>query len=219
MRTKRDEPRRLFPLAPTQDLLHRTLQVVVPEHFELASQIGERQLVRFQERLLRGSRISSMKRSAARHAPQTEDVELAFLPVGLGVGFIPIHLAFAAPGIALRDETFPPRQPHRHFFRAHIFAHRRLGYVDLRVLHPQPPEDPPGRVPLLAVPLAAGLPNRINERDRRRQLRLLPFGNLALTRHGASQRLSHHPPVDPQLPGNPFDRLFAVFVLTAYLFK
>ena len=100
-----------------------------------------------------------------------------------------------------------------------ILAHRRLGYVDLRVLHPQPPEDPPGRVPLLAMHLAVGFQNRIDQRHRRRQFRFLPFGNLAPPRHGASQRLSHHPPVDPQLPGHPFDRLLAVFVLAAYLFK
>src|SRR5712692_845886 len=68
VRTESDEPRRLLPLMAPQDFLYGTLEVVVTQHSEHATKIGERQFVRLQERLLVGVGISPMKCTPARHA-------------------------------------------------------------------------------------------------------------------------------------------------------
>src|SRR5882724_11114648 len=57
VRAESNEPRRLLPLMTTQNFLHGALQVVVTQHAEHTAEIGERQLVCFQERLLVGVRI------------------------------------------------------------------------------------------------------------------------------------------------------------------
>src|SRR5260370_34666153 len=45
VRAKADEPGGLYPLMAAQDLLHRTLEVVVPQDSKYSGKIGERQLV------------------------------------------------------------------------------------------------------------------------------------------------------------------------------
>jgi len=47
MRLKCDEPLRLLPPLPAKYLLHRGLQIVVPQATEYASKPGKRQLMRF----------------------------------------------------------------------------------------------------------------------------------------------------------------------------
>src|ERR1035441_7470021 len=61
VRTERDKSRRLFPLMTPQIYLYPSRQVVVTQHPEHAAKIGKRQFVRFQEGLLVGVRIGSMK--------------------------------------------------------------------------------------------------------------------------------------------------------------
>src|SRR5437868_12441314 len=57
VRAESDEPRGLFPLTAAQNLLHCAAQVIEPESTKNASKPLERQLVRFQKRLLSGVRI------------------------------------------------------------------------------------------------------------------------------------------------------------------
>jgi hypothetical protein len=53
VRAECHEPHRLIPPIATQDLAHRTRQIVVPQQVENAAEVGESLLVRFKERLLR----------------------------------------------------------------------------------------------------------------------------------------------------------------------
>src|SRR5919108_6487159 len=107
VRTKRDEPTVFLSLVPAQDLLHCTFQVVESKQREHPAEILERQLVRFQKSLLAGMRIGSMERSSAGHRSHAEDVHLLPLAIQLRPGFIPIHLSFAPPVVALRHKRFP----------------------------------------------------------------------------------------------------------------
>jgi hypothetical protein len=52
MRSESDESCRLFSLVTPQNLLHRTLQVVITKGFENSHEIGKPQFVCFQKRLL-----------------------------------------------------------------------------------------------------------------------------------------------------------------------
>jgi hypothetical protein len=53
MRSEGDEPRRLFPLISLQNLLHRTLQVVVPDLPKHPAEIPPRPFVRLWERAMK----------------------------------------------------------------------------------------------------------------------------------------------------------------------
>src|ERR1700677_493490 len=99
VRAESDELHRLFALMAAQDFFYRTFQIVVPQHAEDAAKIGERQLVRFQKRLLVGMRIGPMKGASAGHAAHAELIGLAPFAVEIRPTFIPVHLPLAAPGI------------------------------------------------------------------------------------------------------------------------
>src|ERR1035441_5861574 len=66
VRAEGDQALCLFPLMAAQDLLHRTLQVVVAQAAEHATEIVKCQFVRFQKSLLRGVIVGHVKRPAAR---------------------------------------------------------------------------------------------------------------------------------------------------------
>src|ERR1035441_4577251 len=63
MRSEGDESRRLLPLVAPQNLLHRTLQVVVSQDSKYSTEIEKRSFMRFQKRLLAGVREGTMKSS------------------------------------------------------------------------------------------------------------------------------------------------------------
>src|SRR5664279_2075687 len=134
VRAKTDEPRSFFPLMAAQDFLHGTLQVVVTQNTEDTAKIGERQLMRFQKRLLIGVRISPMKGATAGHAAQAENVRLAGLAVELDPAFVPIHLRLATELIRLRHKDFMPQQAHSSLPGAHILTNRRFCYLGVRSL-------------------------------------------------------------------------------------
>src|SRR5450759_1215402 len=60
VRTEGDETSRQLALIAAQNLLHRTRKVVIANPAEHAAKVMERQFVRFQKRLLRGSQIGAM---------------------------------------------------------------------------------------------------------------------------------------------------------------
>src|SRR5579871_933860 len=169
VRAESDEPHRLLPLMAAQDFLYRTPQIVVAQHAEDSAKIGECQLVRFQERLLVGMRIGSMKGASARHAAHAELVGLAPLPVELHPSFIPVHLPFAAPSVRLRHKSLPPQQTHGGSSFTHVPSHRGFGYLHFCPLPTQSRKDAVRGVPLLARRLAVALQDPIDKGDRRRQ--------------------------------------------------
>jgi len=197
----------------TQDFLHGTFQVVVTQNTEYTAKIGERQLMRFQKRLLIGVRISPMKGATAGHAAQAEHVRLSGLAVELDPAFVPIHLRLATELIRLRHKDFMPQQAHGSLPGAHILTNRRFCYLGFRSLTAQSHPYPVRRVSLLSGRLAVSLQNRVYEWDRHRQLRPLAFRNFAVRRHRATQRLPHLSPMYPQFPGHRPDRSGPMFVL------
>src|SRR4051794_4896990 len=76
VRTKRDEPSCLFPAIALEDLLHGRRQVVVPEFAEDTMKEAESQLMRFQNRLLRGGGEGAVERRSACHASHREPLQL-----------------------------------------------------------------------------------------------------------------------------------------------
>jgi hypothetical protein len=142
---------------------------------------AKRRLVCFQECLLRGMKIRSMKRRSARHTAHAEDVH--FLPVAakLGVGFEPIHLRFLAERIALRDTNLF-RGTERLLFPSHVSSDRRFGNGCLWFFFPNPLIDPMRRVPLLARRTLVRLQNRVDELLHQPQLWLLALWLLTLRR-------------------------------------
>src|SRR6266545_4046866 len=104
VRAEGDQACRLLPLMAAQNLLHRTLQVVVAQAPEHPTEIAKRQFVCFQKSLLRGVIVSHVKRSPTRHRAHREVMNPLTLAPDLGQGFVPIHLCFAAPVVDLRHE-------------------------------------------------------------------------------------------------------------------
>ena len=111
VRTEGNEASRLFPPMSAQNLLHRRGQVVIAKLAEHAAKVGERQLVRFQKRLLGGMQIGAVKRRSARHAAHRKHLQLDSLAAQIGIGFVPIDLRFHAPGITLRNAGLAHHQP------------------------------------------------------------------------------------------------------------
>jgi hypothetical protein len=104
VRAEGNEPLCLLPLMPAQNLLHSTLPIVEPQQSENTAEMLESQLVRFQKRLLAGVRVRPMERASAGHRPHAEHVQLLLLSSQLRPRFIPVHLGFLAPAVALRDK-------------------------------------------------------------------------------------------------------------------
>jgi hypothetical protein len=74
-------------------------------------------------------------------------------------------------------------------------------------------------VPLLSGRLLDRFQNRINESHCRFQLRSLSYWCLALYRNSADHRLTHHPPMNPQLLGDPSNRSTTMLILTSDLLE
>jgi hypothetical protein len=197
-----------------QNLLHRRGQVIEPQGAKDPAKPRERQLVGFKKCLLRGVRIGPMKGRAGGHRTHAEDVDFALLAVDLGKDLIPVHLCFVAKLVRLRDENLVSQQPHRGLALAHILAHRGLTDNDLRLLLLQPRPDAMRRVPLLARGSTIRFQNRVDERQRRGQLRSLPLWLLPLWRHCAGQSLPHFPPMNTQSPRYRADRPGTMLVLS-----
>src|SRR3984957_13221476 len=82
---------------PSQNLLYRTLKVVVPQDCKYSTEIEKRAFVRFQKRLLAGVREGAMEGSSTGHAAHAKDVGQLPLSADICVSFIPIHLRLLTP--------------------------------------------------------------------------------------------------------------------------
>src|ERR1022692_138904 len=219
MRSEGDESRRLLPLVAPQNLLHRTLQVVITKSFENSSKISERQFVCFQKRLLAGVREGAMESSSTGHAAHAKYVGLLSLSADIRVSFIPVHLRFATPYVGLRNERLAVDQRQLDLPFANVASNRRLGHFHLRHLRSDPAPDPMRGVPLLPWCLLVRFQNRIDEGHRRFQLRSLSYRCLALYRNGTEHRLTYHPPMNPQLLGDPSNRSSTMLILASNLLE
>src|SRR6516225_12466409 len=74
MRSEGDEARGLLSLVPSENLFHRTFEVVITELLKYATKISERPLVRFQKSLLTGMRKGAMEGSTTGHAAHAKHV-------------------------------------------------------------------------------------------------------------------------------------------------
>src|SRR5437764_52952 len=74
MRSEHKKTLRFLTPEATQYLLYRSSEIVIAETCKDSAKPGERQLMCFQKRLLRGMKIGTMKRRAACHAAHAEHV-------------------------------------------------------------------------------------------------------------------------------------------------
>jgi hypothetical protein len=159
-----------------------------------------------QKRLLRGVKIRRMKCSTARHAAHREEVRGLAAIVEVHRGLVPIHLAFAAPVIALRHERLACGQPQLFLAPLHVAPHRRFRHSRIGMLPANPFPDPVRRVPLLARRFPIALQNPVDKLSHRPQLRTASRLCFSHWRNRTGQRLPHHPPVRLQLLRHSLDR-------------
>ena len=74
-------------------------------------------------------------------------------------------------------------------------------------------------VPLLPGSFLVRFQNRIDEGPRRLQLGSLSYRCLALYRNSAQHRFTYHPPMNPQLLGDPSNRSTTMLVLASNLLE
>jgi hypothetical protein len=75
--------------------------------------VPEGQFVAFQKGLLGGAQVGPVKRAATRHRAHAENLKLCEIAGQFGIGFVPVHLGFAAPLVGLRHVGFLDQQPKR----------------------------------------------------------------------------------------------------------
>jgi hypothetical protein len=74
-------------------------------------------------------------------------------------------------------------------------------------------------VPLLPWGLLVRFQNRIDEGHRRFQLRSLSYRCLALYWNSTEHRLTYHPPMNPQLLGDPSNRSSTMLIFASNLLE
>src|SRR6266704_1682855 len=97
MRSESHESHGLSSLVPSQNRLHLTLKVVIPQDSKYSTEIEKRSFMRFQKRLLARVREGAMERSSTGHAAHAKYVGQLPLSADICVSFIPVHLRFFAP--------------------------------------------------------------------------------------------------------------------------
>jgi hypothetical protein len=124
-----------------------------------------------------------MESAAAGHPAQRENLKLLTLAAQVGLGFVPVHLAFAAPVVTLRHAHLAPHQPQSLLLLPYVSTHRRFCDINARPLDAKALINPMRCVPLLARRRSIRLQNLVDERSRRRQPRSLPLRLLASGRN------------------------------------
>ena len=179
VRAERNEALGLLALIATQHFLHRTAQIVVAQYREGPAEISKRQLVRFEKRLLASVPIGAVKPRATGHTAHAKDKYLLPFAVDLGIGFVPVDLAFLPQAVRLRNKGLARKQSQRALALAHVRSHRRLRHRHLHELGAQSTPDAMRCVSLLARRFAIRLQNSVDKGHRGRQLRALAQRDLA----------------------------------------
>ena len=219
VRSEGDESRGLLSLVSSQNLFHRTLEVVVTKSFENSRKISERPFVRFQKRLLAGVREGAMESSSAGHAAHAKYVGQLSLSADIRVSFIPVHLRLSTPSIGLRNERLLADQSQLNLPLPNVSTNRGLSSVDFWHLRSDPAPDPVRGVPLLSWRCSVSFQNRLDESHCCFQFRPGSEGDLSLSGNCVGQCFAHHASVHPQLVGHSLDRSHTVCVLTSNLLK
>src|SRR5882724_7821169 len=219
VRAKSDEPLRFLAAVSAEDLLYGSLQIVVSQGLKYTAKVSKRQFVGFEKRLLRRSKIRSMKCGSTMHATHRECLEFDNHSAQFRPAFIPINLCFPARTVALRNTGRQPCDSHLLLLAAYILANRRLGDGACRHFCPDPLPDPPCRVSLFSRHSLICRQNSINERHNRRQNRTLALRLFSFRRTRIIQRLTHHSPMHPILLSHPADGRTTKFVIPANLLK
>jgi hypothetical protein len=138
------------------------LRLSDPERVTLA-EIGKRvgRKARREKRLLRRVQVGAVERGSTRHAAHRKHLQLDSFAAEISVGFVPIHLRFGTPGIALRNAGFASHQSQCDLPVVHVLAHGPLRNLARGQLIPDPCPDAVRRVPLLARRFSVGFQNRI----------------------------------------------------------
>ena len=219
VRPEGNEPLRLFPLVPAQNLLHCTFQIVETQQPENATEVLECQLVRFQKCLLAGVRICPMERSSAGHRPHAEHIQLLLLAVELRPRLIPIHLAFVAPLIGLRNERLSASNPNS-LFRLRTNCRTVDSATSTSGISCR------SRIQIRCA-VCRCFRGAFRSASRIASMNAIAapsFGRsrcaaLRRWRNSVRDRIPHHPPVHPQLPGYPFDCPDAMLILAPDLLE
>src|ERR1019366_4298288 len=165
MGTEGDEPRRLFPPLPAQNLLHCGTEVVVTKPAKHAREVCERPLVALQKRLLRRMEKGTVERRAACHTAHRKALQLGPFSRQVCVGIVPVHLCLHTPVVTLGNERFLNHQAQSELTLMDVTANRSFTELNLRHLTLDPLPDPMGCVSLLPRCLLVRLQNLIYERD------------------------------------------------------
>src|ERR1051326_2233366 len=173
----------------------------------------------FQKSLLTGMGVGSMKGSAAGHAAHTEHVCLLFFTVDFRPRFVPIHLSFLSPAIALRNEHLAALQSQLELSLPYVLSHRRLGHLRSRLFLLQAGPDSMRCVSLFPWRFAVRFQNAVNPDTHRPQLRLFPFWFLPRCWYRVPDRVAHHPPVHSKFPRHSLNRPDPMLVLSPHLLK
>ena len=189
-----EDPRALA-RAVAEDARHRQARVVVQHAPRHAAEEGERRVVPVAERLRRLGRVGLHEAGVRVRQVEAEEVDLPLLAADHRHRLAEVGLP--VPGrMHQGHEHLPPPQPPL----PDVVLHDRLAAGEA-VLGPQPLEDAPRRVPLLARPLPVLLQDPVD--DAGEPIELGPRRRLAAPvarRHRKAQHLRHRLRVDAEHP-------------------
>ena len=198
----------LLPVPALHHPRHRRRQVVVadvpPRH---PARHGERGHVPLQQCLLRTRRVYPVHAQARVREPVGEQVAVSVPAVQLDRDRPEVDLGLRPRLLGLRHVSLQgPRLPPRlrldlRTAARHVLRHVRVRHARV-MLVPQPLPGPPGGMPLLARRVQVLPQHRVDQRRDRVPRGRRPLWHLPRRRHRRRQRLPHHPPVHPVLPGN-----------------
>ena len=98
--------------------------------------------MRFEESLLGGVEKSAVEGRAAGHAAHRKHLQFGPLAREIRIGFLPIHLRFHAPRVALRNESIVNHQAHRNLPVVNILPNGSFADSAVRDLPPDALPDP-----------------------------------------------------------------------------
>src|SRR5215510_120185 len=219
VRSEGDETIGLFAPATAKNFPDRARQVVVSQLMKYAAKITECILMRGEKGLLRGVQISLMKRRSAPHTAQREELKLDLLSGQFRHGFIPIDLRLDARVVSLRNENFAARLAVSQIPELNILTHRSLSDRMIGEFSAQPLVDAMRSMPLFTRRLLILDQNLIDEISHRIEHGAVSLRHFARRRDGVLNGLSHHSPMNTELPGDAGYRADAKLVFTSDLFK
>jgi hypothetical protein len=169
VRAQGDEPVRLDPPAPLEDLLDRRLEVVEADLREHAAEPLKRLDVQLKERLLGLDQRRLAERRPRERGAHHEQVHGRRDAREHDLGLAPVDLRLDPGRVDLRHEHLPDRPAQQALALTHVVPDRRLPDIGTMLVD-EPLPDPLGGVALLARRLPIGLQPRVDQRPERAEL-------------------------------------------------